>query len=165
MRYLIEDTRQKATQHATKHACWDAAGVTLVRHELEVGDYCRPPLVSVDTKKDMGEFCGNLRTDHTRFRAECERAQAMGTLLVVLVENDQGITSVDDLAKWREPTADFRRRRGKSRYYGSQIAKTCKTMTERYGVWFDFCAPDEAAQRVIDLLERGERWQRARTGR
>ena len=31
-------------------------------------------------------------------------------------------------------------------------------MTERYGVLFDFCAPEEAAQRVVDLLERGEEW-------
>lgn len=163
MRHIIEDTRQKTDQHSIKHEGWAAAGVEVVRHELEVGDYCRPPLVSVDTKKDMTEFCGNLRTDHKRFRAECERAQAMGTLLIVLVENTEGITSLNDLSKWRESERDFRRRRGKSRYFGSQIAKTCKTMTERYGVWFDFCTPDEAAQRVIDLIERGERWQQAKT--
>lgn len=155
---LVEDTRQKASQHEVKHQCWDAMGVDVVRHELEVGDYVLAPRVSVDTKRDLTEFAGNLRTDHERFKAECVRAQEAGTLLVVLVENTHGIRNLGDLERWVEPAHEFKMRRGKQPYKGATLARQCRTMTERYGVMFDFCAPEEAAQRVVDLLERGEEW-------
>ena len=155
---LIEDVRNKAGQHELKHEHWSAMGVDVVRHELEVGDYTLAPKVSVDTKRDITEFAGNLRTDHERFRAECLRAQEAGTLLVVLVENTHGIRNLSDLESWEEPRHEFARRHGKKPYSGRALARQCRTMTERYGVLFDFCAPEEAAQRVVDLLERGEEW-------
>ena len=155
---LIEDVRNKAGQHELKHEYWSAMGVDVVRHELEVGDYTLAPKVSIDTKRNLTEFAGNLRTDHERFKAECVRAQDAGTLLVVLVENTQGIRNLGDLERWVESEWEFKRRRGKMPYKGASLAKVCRTMTERYGVLFDFCAPEEAAQRVVDLLERGEEW-------
>lgn len=155
---LIEDVRNKAGQHELKHKCWSAMGVDVVRHELEVGDYVLAPKVSVDTKRSLTEFAGNLRTDHERFKAECIRAQEAGTLLVVLVENTHGIRNLGDLERWVEPEHEFKKRRGKLPYKGSSLAKVCRTMTERYGVMFDFCAPEDAAERVVYLLERGEEW-------
>ena len=155
---IVEDTRQQASKHEVKHQCWEAMGVSVVRHELDVGDYVLAPKVSVDTKRSITELAGNLRNDHERFRSECVRAQENGTVLVVLTENTHGITSVVDLEAWVEPEYEFRRRRGKKPYSGKSLARQCRTMTERYGVLFDFCTPEEAAKRVVDLLERGERW-------
>lgn len=155
---IVEDVRQKVGQHTVKNERWSALGVDVVRHELEVGDYVLAPKVSVDTKRDITEFAGNLRTDHERFKAECVRAKELGTQLVVLVENTYGIASMADLERWVEPEHEFRRRGGKKPYSGKTLARQCRTMTERYGVLFDFCTPDEAAERVLDLLERGERW-------
>ena len=155
---LIEDVRNKAGQHELKHEHWSAMGVDVVTHELEVGDYTLAPKVSIDTKRNLTEFAGNLRTDHERFKADCVRAQDAGTLLVVLVENTQGIRNLGDLERWVESEWEVKRRRGKMPYKGASLAKVCRTMTERYGVLFDFCAPEEAAQRVVDLLERGEEW-------
>lgn len=155
---IIEDVRNKYGKHDTKHEAWERLGISIVRHELEVGDYMLSPSIAIDTKRDLTEFAGNLRTDHERFKAECVRAQEAGTLLVVLVENTQGIRNLGDLERWVESEREFKRRRGKMPYKGASLAKICRTMTERYGVLFDFCAPEEAAQRVVDLLERGEEW-------
>lgn len=157
-RPLVEDTRQQAKKHERKHKDWEGMGVKVIRHELEVGDYTPSPRISVDTKRSMVEFAGNLRTDHARFRDECKRAQDLDCLLVVLVENDEGITSLDDLRGWRESRASFIRRRGKMPYSGDALARQCETMTERYGVQFRFCRPDEAAERVYEILEVGEEW-------
>lgn len=155
---LIEDDRQKRSKHDMKHDGWDLMGIEVVRHRMEVGDYMSMPAVSVDTKNSLVELCGNLRTDHERFRAECVRAQELGVQLVVLTENEYGIGSLSDFERWTESPASVARRKGKQPYSGASLAKVCRTMRERYGVMFDFCHPDDSARRVVEILERGEEW-------
>lgn len=155
---LIEDDRNKRGKHSRKHDGWDMMGVEVIRHRMEVGDYASVPAISVDTKASLVELCGNLRTDHERFRNECIRAKEIGTQLIVLTENKSGVRTLEDFAQWRESAASMRIRNGRQRYDGKTLAKVCHTMRERYGVMFDFCEPDEAAARVIELIERGEEW-------
>ena len=156
VRALIEDTRNKPGHHELKHARWEAIGQPPVRSKLAFGDYALVPPVSVDTKKDIQELAMDITQEHERFRAECEGARDAGCRLVVLVENEDGVRDLDCLRKWREPEASFRRRRAKMRYSGSRIAAACATMRERYGVEFAFCAPEDAADFVLDILGRGE---------
>lgn len=162
MRGLIEDSRQKAGKHCKKHDYWESRGVRFERHELPVGDYAQWPRISVDTKASIVEIAGNLRTDHARFRAECVRARENGCQLVVLVENNHGIRSLDDLEEWVESTKSYRTRHGKHRYIGRTLARQMRTMTERYGVMWSFCAPNDAGRRVIEILEGGEEWLEAK---
>lgn len=161
-RAIVEDTRQQRGKHDLKAACFEEAGRLVVRCRLDVGDYALAPRVSVDTKKDINELAGNIRADHARFRAECVRAREEGTLLVVLTENRDGVRTLADLERWRESPRDAARRRAARPYTGRSLAKACRTMRAKYGVMFDFCAPEESAARVIEILEGGEEWLKSR---
>ena len=71
----------------------------------------------------------------------------------MLTENMHGIASLADLAAWREPAAEFaRRRHAQRRIEGNRLAKACATMERKYGARFEFCAPDESARRIVEIL-------------
>lgn len=155
--HLIEDTRQQAGKHGAKHEWFEANGVGVTRSKLAVGDYASPPRVAVDTKMSVQELAADVWQQHERFKREVLLARAMGTRLVVLVENDHGLRSLDDLYRWREPDAEMARRsRGgrarPRRIVGATLYKACETMRLRYGVEFEFCAPCDSARRVVEIL-------------
>lgn len=150
---IIEDTRNKPGKHRAKNDFWANAGVSVTRSKLAVGDYCLPPSVAVDTKESIAELAGNITCDHERFRRECIAARDQGTHLIVLTENIHGVCDLVGLAQWVEPLEDFaKRKHAQQRFHGDRLAKACKTMGDRYGVEFRFCAPDEAAQMILDIL-------------
>lgn len=167
MASLIEDTNQKTDQHTTKNECWCRAGVKVVRCRLPFGDYAFVPPIVVDTKRDVLELAANIKNDHVRFRNAAILAKECGSRLVILVENEDGIRSVEDLAGWLEPENHFHMRRHRlnstgrnpnaaRRWTGQSLAKACVTMNKRYGLEFAFCTPEEAAGRVLELLGGGE---------
>lgn len=149
---IIEDTRQKSGMHELKHSHFDEMGVQLVRNMLPFGDYAVPPKVSVDTKANMDEIAHNIGSDHKRFKRECIAARDAGCQLIILVENSDGISSVNDVHKWINPDLIYRPRA----ITGERLEKAMKTMTERYGVRFEFCEPEEAAVKIMELLGVGE---------
>ena len=155
-RALVCDTRQKAGKHDAKEQWWEEQNIPTLRASLPVGDYAWIAPVSVDTKRDLYELAMDLQADHARFKREVVRAKDSGCRLYVLVENKEGVRTLSDLAKWVEPKSHVimrRRRSGKAaQIHGSQLAKACVTMQDRYGVTFLFCAPEETAQKVIELL-------------
>ena len=148
---IVEDTKQHKGKHELKHACFESMGVTLVRNMLPFGDYAMPPTISVDTKASMFEIANNIGSDHKRFKNECVAARDAGCQLIILVENTEGITCVNDVRTWVNPDAVYRPRA----ITGERLAKAMETMSERYGVRFEFCEPKDAAKRIIELL--GER--------
>lgn len=94
--------------------------------------------------------------------------------LYVLVENDDGVESINDLFYWRNKRLDYWKttnevigyyRTGRPKYKraqkypdamkGQQIAKACLTMQTKYGVTFLFCKPEEAGARILELLGKG----------
>ena len=153
---LIEDTRQKKGEHETKNEYWNSIGEAVIRCRLPFGDYCPPPAVSVDTKRNVDELAQNIGSDHVRFKKECVAARDAGCQLVILVENEYGYTCVDDLVNWVNPRDWEARKRGsKPPIDGIRLAKACNTMSERYGVRFAFCSPSEAGKRVLEILEGG----------
>ncbi len=148
---IVEDTRQQKGKHELKHACFEQMGVELVRNMLPFGDYAKPPTISVDTKASMFEIANNIGSDHKRFKNECVAARDAGCQLIILVENTEGITCVNDVRTWVNPDSVYRPRA----ITGERLAKAMETMSERYGVRFEFCEPKDAARRIIELL--GER--------
>ena len=148
---IIEDTRQQRGKHELKHSCFEQMGVQLIRNMLPFGDYMVVPSVSVDTKADKDEIAHNIGSDHKRFKNECVAARDAGCQLIVLVENTHGITCIDDVREWVNPELVYRPRA----ITGERLSKAMRTMSERYGVRFEFCHPDEAAEKIIELL--GER--------
>ena len=160
MRTLIIDTRQHKGKHKGKHDEFERMGIESVRSKLPAGDYAYAPKVAVDTKRDLYELNACLTVEHKRFARECDAVP--GSILVILTENDQGVRSLADLERWVEPDEDVERRLLKSggkvrrRLVGATMARACETMHEHHGTYFAFCRPDEAARRVIELLDWGE---------
>lgn len=148
---IIEDTRQQKGKHELKHSCFEQMGVRLIRNMLPFGDYMIVPGISVDTKADIAEIASNIGSDHKRFKNECIAARDAGCQLIVLVENTDGIRCIEDVKEWVNPEIIYRPRA----ITGERLSKAMSTMSERYGVRFEFCHPDEAAEKIIELL--GER--------
>lgn len=145
---IIEDTRQKSGMHKLKHQHFEKMDVKLVRNMLPFGDYALPPSISIDTKADMAEIANNIGSDHKRFKNECVTARDAGCQLIILVENTEGISSVNEVHRWINPELIYRPRA----ITGERLQKAMLTMSERYGVQFEFCKPEESAKRIMELL-------------
>lgn len=163
---LQVDTRQKKKHHERKEAYFQSQGYRLVNAKCLVGDYQIPNRtnISVDTKASIGELYSNLIQDHERFRAECQLAQDCGIKLVILVENDQNIRSIEAVKHWKNPRmfAYYKKRKAclhrgleppKPPASNVQLVKIMWSMTKKYGVEFQFCSPEEAGRRVLEILE------------
>jgi ribosome-associated protein len=193
---LIEDKGQKEGQHILKNRYFENNEIEVLRAPLPVGDYIIADdkvsdvihrkakrnmevkkmdflgtyAVAVDTKKDMQEIIGNIcGKSHPRFRDECILAQNNGIKLYVLIENADGVKSVGDVFKWRNPRLE---RYNRIKYMqscgkwlnasipitpptsGKTFAKSMLTMQLKYGVEFVFCRPEEAGKKIIELLTK-----------
>lgn len=150
--WVIEDTRQQNNKHTMKHDWFNQNDVHIIRCKLPFGDYALPPAIAIDTKKGLDEIAGNIcggHEEHQRFKRECIAARDAGCRLYFLVENDLGISSIDQVHTWKNP---------RSEYYadcvqGPRLEKAMKTMAERYGCVFLFCDYSETAQIIKDILE------------
>lgn len=147
---ILEDTRQQASKHKIKHAYWEEHGVEIVRNKLVVGDYTVVgSSIFIDTKADVEEIAQNIGgAQHARFREECKLAKRIGARLIILVENENGFRSIQDVVKWVNPNIHKTARS----IEGPRLSRAMSTMSERYGVEFMFCAPKEAAQIIMDIL-------------
>lgn len=144
---IIEDTRQQAGKHKKKHQWWDENNVELLRCKLPFGDYSLPPKVVVDTKANLTEIatnmCGAFKEQH-RFKEECTRARDSGCKLVFLIETKN------------EQIFGANIRLGNGRFIkGEQLITAMSTMHERYGCDFVLVKPENAAEKVIEILENG----------
>lgn len=194
---IIEDKAQQDKKHIAKHLYFEQHGIYWSRYPLPVGDYilyndavsdviARKQKrgievkkmdflgtynVCVDTKKDMQEIVGNIcGQQHARFRDECILAQNNGIKLYVLIENEDGITCIDDVFRWQNPRLH---RYNKIKYMhnlgkwqnvalpkapptkGATLAKAMLSMQLKYGVEFLFCRHDEAGAEIVRLLTEG----------
>lgn len=181
MSTLYEDVLNKPGKHDIKHEWMQAHGVTVVRlrfdgkHEpvpVSFGDYYREGAnVIIDTKRDIGEIAKNINgREHDRFKRECVRARDAGYRLIILVENRDGITNLQELEAWTnghccvcgyfrrgdcEPfdsSTKCAKHNTRKPIQGERLARAMSTMSERYGVRFEFCNPHESAKRICDLL-------------
>lgn len=136
--------------------------------EIKKMDFVGTYKVCVDTKKDIQELIGDIcGKQHDRFRDECMFAQNNGIKLFILIENSpiminerKGIyspfiDSLDNLHRFVNPRL-FIWRSGRQLYptatKGITLKKACITMRNKYGVEFVFCRPNEAAEKVIEIL-------------
>lgn len=172
---IIIDSREKPRAITRIEKYFDDNGIKHVSSKLYCGDY---QLVSngktvVDRKQNLTEVCGNLTQQHERFRAEALRAQELGIRLIILVEDGQKIKSLDDVEHWINPRrfqyckkhgiptrgdveaeiAEFVSHGGqKPPTTGKQLAKMMRTMSERYGLSWEFCDKAHTGQRIVELL-------------
>ncbi len=147
---IVEDTRNQVAKHKELNDTLRAKGFTIVRSKLFVGDYTRldNQTLCIDTKKDINEIAGNIcGKQHERFKAECIRARDNFIKLVVLIEE---IPPNNELDNWQSR----RSRAGKAftQVRGDVLKKAMRTMTDRYGVVFEFTTRADCANRIIELL-------------
>jgi len=195
---IFEDKGNKESKHVLKNKYFAKNNIDVTRVPLPVGDYalsndkmedvikrktargldlkkmdfvgCYD--VCVDTKEHIQELIGNIcGKQHARFRDELILAQNNGINLIVLVENKDGVETIDDLFKWRNPRLDMmknttqvigRYKTGRAKYAqvrrypgatrGSSLAKSLYTMQAKYGCTFMFCSPQKSGEVVIELL-------------
>lgn len=104
---------------------------------------------------------------HGFFHRGLKRAQNSGIRLIILVDNVDGIRTVDELRNWVNPRMQRHKKISLMHQYGKwksvplpksepmsgeRLAKACRTMSDRYGVEFQFCRPDEAGERILSIL-------------
>ena len=148
---LVEDTRNQKGKHEIKHHRWAEQNVLLTRCKIPVGDYCKPPEVSVDTKANIAEIAQNIgggKDEHQRFIRELKLAYELKCKLYILIENTEGYECIDDVVQWRNPRTDY----SPDCIQGPRLAKAMHTIEARYGCTFMFCSPEEAADVIMDLL-------------
>ena len=169
MQMIQCDSRQKRKHHDRKEKYFEEHGYKIVHSKMLVGDYCIPSdgSIAVDTKADISELYGNLIQQHDRFHNECVLAQEAGIKLIILIENKDGVRTVDDLKNWKNPQMlrYFKAKRKAERFGGKppkppasnvQLVKIMHSMKRDYGVEFLFCAPEESGAEVIRLLKGEE---------
>lgn len=132
---------------------------------------------TIDTKKDLEEVYSNLiGKSHRRFRDEAILAQQNGIRFIVLVEDGFKIKTLSDVRMWKSrrfwqycrnngiPTkgnvdaevADFVNHGGaKPPVCGEQLMKSMETMSERYGIIWEFCSKQQTGKRIIEILRDG----------
>ena len=177
---ILQDNRQKNNKHIAKNRYFFEQSIYVYTSQLPFGDYWLfepttsekatvsvntmagkfhlAPKVAVDTKADICELAYNIcstKAEHERFKAELIKAQEHDCQLVILVENTEGVSTLADLTRWKEPQKHFNQRHGIRRYFGSTLAKACNTMNTKYGVKFAFCAPEDAGAKIISILTKG----------
>lgn len=147
---ILEDTRQQAQKHELKHDYFASEGIELVRTKLPFGDYALWGSVkAIDTKANVEEIAQNIGgAEHARFREECKLARRCGGRLIILIENEHGYRCIDDVEAWVNPNV----RKTSRSIEGPRLAKAMRTMSDRYGVEFMFCSPEEAGKKILELL-------------
>ena len=181
MLILLEDKAQKINMHNAKHEYWERSGIPIVRVPLPVGDYVLMNQAiykmlkgrddvekkdflglhsrSVDTKFSMDEVYSCMVQDHERFAKEADKAVENGIDLIILVEQ-RGIRNVDDVKNWQNQR--FRKWK-KDKWFGRKVnprppmsseslMKAMKTFSIDHGCRWEFCSPEDAGRRVIELL-------------
>ena len=146
---IIEDSRQKPAKNAHIKSQIESLGHRVIRSKMLVGDYqiSNRGDVVVDTKFGMGEVESNLIHDHERFRTECEISKEAGIQLIVLIQ-DSKLKSVGDVFGWY----NFRKKFSPRATSGRTLAKIMMSMSERYGVRWEFATRENCGKRILELL-------------
>lgn len=136
--------------------------------EKEINDICFKNCVP---ERAISEFQLLYVKRHGFFHRGLKRAQNSGIRLIVLVDNRDGVRSIDDLFRWTNPRSKIwvnsseiigTCKNGRPRYKkvqkypfampGETLAKACLTMQLKYGVEFQFCRPEEAGKQILSIL-------------
>ena len=119
--------------------------------------------LSIDTKQDLQEVYGNVISKHNTFHNECVLG---GAQLLVLVEQE-GVKSLSDVQHWKNPRLlnwykiHNAQKAGKMLHIklpksppvsSANLAKSMQTMSDNYGVTWQFCDKSETGKRIVEIL-------------
>lgn len=152
MKHLISDTREKKNQHVLDY--FEAVGIKYEIAKLDFGDYMdayRPGLV-IDRKQNIAELAKNVvGKDRDRFVRELERAQAAGSKMVILVEQNRykdrerwiSVKEPIDLMLWSSPHTKIR---------GERVFRAVSSLIHKYGISVQFCDKRSTGKEIIRIL-------------
>lgn len=150
------------------------------RDKLKKMDLLGVTAVTIDTKQGLGEVCSNIcGKSHGRFRDEAILAQINNIKFIVLVEHSRNVKSLDDVENWKNPRqyqyektvrkewsiprdADFQTEVAELKVHGAKIkrgpttgaelAKSMRSMSEKYGIVWEFCDKNHTGEKIVELL-------------
>ena len=149
MTTVIIDTREKARAIRKILSTFDRCGIPHVSSKLWVGDYARldNQTIVVDRKQNLNELAGNICEE--RFHNEVKRAHEHGVKIVFLVEHGGSVRELIDVLFWENP----RRKESPKCISGDHLYKSMLSMSERYGVEWQFCTKEETGHRIMEILD------------
>lgn len=138
--------------------------------EREITDYCFKNGINEGIQSKLQQLYVQRQGF---FHRGLLRAKNYGVDLYILVDNKDGIASVDDLFRWVNPRSKIFvntnqqigfYKNGRPKYKktpkypncmkGQHLAKACKTMELKYGCHFLFCKPEESGQKIVEILTK-----------
>lgn len=152
MKHLISDTREKKNQHVLDY--FEAVGIKYEIAKLDFGDYMdayRPGIV-IDRKQNIAELAKNVvGKDRNRFVRELERAQAAGSKMVILVEQNRykdrdkwiHVTEPADLMLWSSPHIKIR---------GERVFRSVSGLIAKYGISVQFCDKRTTGRNILRII-------------
>ena len=142
------DSREQKYDHVTNY--FDSQGIKWVKSKCVVGDYVNleNPMVVIDRKKDLQEVAGNVCQQHERFVRELELANELGYKMIVLVE-EPNITTLTNVCSWY----NWRRKKNPKAVSGRTLYKIMLTMSQKYGIEWQFTTKQNCGKRIVELLE------------
>lgn len=156
---LVEDSRQKPGRHDKKEAYWQRKGIRVIRSKLYAGDITllHNQRVCVDTKANLDEWASNIVHDHARVAHEADRAHENGIRLIFLIENSEGICTIEGIRQWSNPRwHKWQKQKSKPNrkppVTSEYLAKATKTFAEHHHCQFAFSSPENAGRAVLYLL-------------
>ena len=143
------DTREKARAIQQIKAEFQKQNIDTITSKLWVGDYARIDNLStvVDRKQNLLELASNVI--EKRFHNEVKRASEHGIKIIFLVEHGRNIRDLIDVLFWENP----RKAESPKCISGEHLFKAMNTMTERYGVEWQFCQKRDTGKRIIEILK------------
>ena len=152
MKHLISDTREKKNQHVLDY--FEAVGIKYEVAKLDFGDYMdvyRPGIV-IDRKQNIAELAKNVvGKDRDRFVRELERANAAGSRLVILVEQNRYL----DRDKWirvREPTDLMLWSSPHTKIRGERVFRSLSGLIYKYGISVQFCDRRSTGREILRII-------------
>ena len=152
MKYLISDTREKKNQHVLDY--FETVGIKYEIAKLDFGDYMdayRPGIV-IDRKQNIAELAKNVvGKDRDRFVRELERANAAGSRLVILVEQNRykdrdkwiSVKEPIDLMLWSSPHTKIR---------GERVFRSVNSLIAKYGISVQFCDKRTTGRNILRII-------------
>lgn len=102
--------------------------------------------LSIDTKKNLQEVCGNICSrQHVRFKEELIKAKGR---LILLIE-EPGIETLEDVWWWENP----RLKKNPKATKGTALYKSLCTIRDEYAVDIRFCNRKVTGKEIIRILE------------
>lgn len=151
-KHLLSDTREKKNQHVLSY--FEAVGIKYEVAKLDFGDYMdayRPGIV-IDRKQNIAELAKNVcGKDRDRFVRELVRANAAGSKLVILVEQNRykdrdkwiHVSEPADLMLWSSPHTKIR---------GERVFRSVSGLIHKYDISVCFCDKRSTGREILRII-------------